>query len=32
LGEVPDSTTPAHPNISDLSQIRQRPEETVHHY
>ena len=24
--------TPAHPNISDLSQIRQRPEETVHHY
>ena len=32
LGEVSDSTTPAHPIISDLSQIRQRPEETVHHY
>ena len=32
LGEFSDSTTPAHPIISDLSQIRQRPEETVHHY
>ena len=32
LGEVSDSTTPAHPIISNLSQIRQRPEETVHHY
>ena len=32
LGKVSDSTTPAHPNISDLSQIRQRAEETVHHY
>src|SRR4051812_29760825 len=31
-GEVSDSTPPARPNISDLSQIRQKPEETVHHY
>ena len=23
---------PAHPNISDLSRIRQEPDETVHHY
>ena len=23
---------PAHPNISDLSQIRQEPDETVHRY
>ena len=23
---------PTHPNIRDLSQIRQEPEETVHHY
>ena len=32
LGEVPDLTPPAHPNIRDLSQIRQEPTETVHHY
>ena len=32
LGEVPDLIPPTHPNISDLSQIRQKPEETVHHY
>src|SRR3954465_9936606 len=32
LGEVSDSTTPAHPILSDLSQIRQMPEESVHHY
>ena len=32
LGEVSDSIPPTHPNISDLSQIRQEPEETVHHY
>src|SRR3954471_18588748 len=32
LGEVSDSTTPARPIISDLSQIRQKPEETIHHY
>ena len=32
LGEVSDSMTPARPIISDLSQIRQRPEETIHHY
>ena len=31
-GEVPDLNTPAHPNIRDLSQIRQEPTETVHHY
>src|SRR4051812_2022264 len=31
-GEVSDSTPPARPDISDLSQIRQKPEETVHHY
>src|SRR3954465_6764439 len=31
-GEVSDSTPPARLNISDLSQIRQKPEETVHHY
>ena len=32
LGKVSGSTTPAHPNISDLSQVRQRPNEIVHHY
>ena len=32
LGRVPDLIPPAHPNISDLSQIRQEPNETVHHY
>src|SRR4051812_11268472 len=32
LGEVSDLIPPTHPNISDLSQIRQKPEETVHHY
>ena len=31
-GEVPDLTPPAHPNIRDLSQVRQEPTETVHHY
>ena len=29
---VPNLISPAHPNISDLSQIRQEPAETVHHY
>ena len=32
LGGVPNLIPPAHPNISDLSQIRQEPDETVHHY
>ena len=32
LGGVPDLIPPTHPNISDLSQIRQEPAETVHHY
>ena len=32
MGEVPDLIPPTHPNISDLSQIRQKPEEIVHHY
>src|SRR3954463_13591721 len=32
LGEVLDLVPPTHPNISDLSQIRQEPAETVHHY
>ena len=32
LGEVSDLIPPIHPYISDLSQIRQEPEETVHHY
>ena len=32
LGEVSDLIPPTHPYISDLSQIRQEPEETVHHY
>ena len=27
-----DSIPPTHPNISDLSHIRQEPQETVHHY
>ena len=31
-GEVPDLNPPAHLNIRHLSQIRQEPEETVHHY
>ena len=31
-GEVPDLNPPSHPNIRDLSQIRQEPRETVHHY
>ena len=31
-GEVPDLNPPAHPNIRDLSQIRQEPGEIVHHY
>ena len=29
---VRNLTPPAHPNISDLSQIRQEPTEIVHHY
>ena len=32
FGEDLDSIPPTHPNIRDLSQIRQEPEETVHHY
>ena len=32
LGGVSNLIPPAHPNISDLSQIRQEPDETVHHY
>ena len=32
LGEVLDLIPPTHSNISDLSQIRKKPEETVHHY
>ena len=32
LDGVPILIPPAHPNISDLSQIRQEPAETVHHY
>ena len=31
-GEVPDLNPPAHPNIRDLSQIRQEPREIVNHY
>ena len=31
-GGVPNLIPPAHPNISDLSRIRQEPDETVHHY
>ena len=32
LDGVPDLIPPAHPNISDIPQIRQEPAETVHHY
>ena len=32
LGGVLNLIPPAHPNTSDLSQIRQEPDETVHHY
>ena len=32
MGRVPDSIPPTHPNICDLSQIRQELAETVHHY
>ena len=32
LDGVPNLIPPAHPNTSDLSQIRQEPDETVHHY
>ena len=32
LGGVPNLIPPTHPNTSDLSQIRQEPDETVHHY
>ena len=32
LDGVPNLIPPAHPNTSDLSQIRQEPAETVHHY
>ena len=32
MGEVPDLIPPTRPNISNLSQIRKKPEETVHHY
>ena len=31
-GEVSDLTSSARPILSDLSQVRQRPEETIHHY
>src|SRR3954471_21075060 len=31
-GKGSDSIPPTHPNISDLSHIRQKPQETVHHY
>ena len=31
-GKASDLIPPTHPNISDLSQIRQDPKETVHHY
>ena len=31
-GKVSDSIPPTHPNISDLSHIRQEPQETVQHY
>src|SRR3954469_4278864 len=31
-GEPSNSTSSARPTLSDLSQIRQKPEETVHHY
>ena len=32
MDAVPNLIPPAHPNISDLSQIRQELDETVHHY
>ena len=32
MGRVPDLIPPTHPDICDLSQIRQDPAETVHHY
>ena len=32
VGGVLNLIPPAHPNISDPSQIRQEPDETVHHY
>ena len=31
-GKGSDSIPPTHPNISDLSHIRQEPQEIVHHY
>src|SRR3954464_15863577 len=31
-GQGLDSSLPTHPDISDLSHIRQEPQETVHHY
>ena len=31
-GKTLDLIPPTHPNITDLSQIRQEPKETVHHY
>ena len=31
-GKASDLIPPTHPNISDLSKIRQEPDETVHHY
>ena len=31
-GQGSDSIPPTHPNISDLSHIRQEPQETIHHY
>ena len=31
-GRGPDSNPPTHPDINDLSHIRQEPHETVHHY
>lgn len=31
-GQGLDSNLPTHPHISDLSHIRQEPQETVHHY
>ena len=32
MGQGPDSNPPTHPDISDLSHIRQEPQETIHHY
>ena len=32
LDGFPSLIPPPHPNISDLSQIQQEPDETVHHY